>query len=397
MGKYNFDEIVPRKNTNSLKYDFSLERGRSHDVMPLWVADMDFTTVPEIKNALIERANHAIYGYTLPKDDFLDTVIQWMKKRHNFDTKREWYTYTPGVVFAISMAIRALTKEGDSVLIQNPVYYPFTNVVIDNGRKLVVNSLVYGKDSEGNGRYTIDFEDFEDKIVRNKVKVFVLCNPHNPVGRVWTVAELEKIGDICLKHNVTVVSDEIHEDFIFSGHTHVPFASVKPEYEAISITCTSPSKTFNLAGLQLSNIIIPNSDIKLLFDQEIGRTGYDEPNIFGMVACQNAYTYGEDWLEELKEYLLKNLRYVEQFVKEKLPKVIFTVPEGTYLVWLDFNAYGLERRQLRDIIEGKAKLWLDNGLMFGKEGSGFERINIAAPRSIIIDAMESLYEAFKEL
>lgn len=396
MGTYNFEQIIDRTNTNSLKYDFAVERGKDIDVMPLWVADMDFATLPEITDALEERVQHGIFGYTYPKEEYQKTVINWMKTRHNYNIKPEWLVYTPGVVFAISMALRAVTKEGDAVLIQNPVYYPFANIVLENERKLINNSLVY-EVKDHRGIYTIDFENFEDLIIKNSVKAFILCSPHNPVGRVWTSEELTRIGEICLKHNVIIIADEIHEDFVFGDKKHIPIASISKEVEDITITCTSPSKTFNLAGLQLSNISIANTKIRKLFKKEVGKTGFDEPNIFGLEACQAAYTHGVDWLEELKIYLLENIAFVRDFIDTKMPKVILSVPEGTYLVWLDFNAYGLELRDLEDRIQKKAKLWLDEGIIFGKEGLGFERINIAAPRKTVEEAMNRIYEAFSDL
>lgn len=396
MGTYNFEQIIDRTNTNSLKYDFAVERGKDIDVMPLWVADMDFATLPEITDALEKRVQHGIFGYTYPKEEYQKTVINWMKIRHNYNIKPEWLVYTPGVVFAISMALRAVTKEGDAVLIQNPVYYPFANIVLENERKLINNSLLY-EVKDHRGVYTIDFTKFEDLIIENSVKAFIFCSPHNPVGRVWTREELTRIGEICLKHNVIIIADEIHEDFVFGDKKHIPIASLSKEIEDITITCTSPSKTFNLAGLQLSNISIANAKIRKLFKKEVGKTGFDEPNIFGLEACQAAYTYGENWLEELKIYLLENIAYVRDFIDTKMPKVVLSIPEGTYLVWLDFNAYGLDLRDLEERIQKKAKLWLDEGIIFGKEGLGFERINIAAPRKTLEDAMNRLYEAFSDL
>lgn len=396
MGTYNFEQIIDRTNTNSLKYDFAVERGKDIDVMPLWVADMDIATLPEITDALEKRVQHGIFGYTYPKEDYQKTVINWMKSRHNYDIKPEWLAYTPGVVFAISMAIRAVTNEGDAVLIQNPVYYPFTNIVLKNGRKLINNSLIY-EVKDHRGVYSIDFEKFEDLIIKNSVKAFIFCSPHNPVGRVWTKEELTRLGEICLKHNVIIIADEIHEDFVYGEQKHTPIASLNNEIENITVTCTSPSKTFNLAGLQLSNIIIANEKIRRLFKNEVSKTGFDEPNIFGLTACQTAYEYGERWLEELKMYLLENIAYVRDFVDTKMPKVVLTIPEGTYLVWLDFNEYGLELRDLEYRIQKKAKLWLDEGIIFGKEGMGFERINIAAPRKTVEEAMNRLYDAFSDL
>lgn len=394
MGNYNFDQIIDRKNTNCIKYDFHVERNVPEDALPLWVADMDFETAPEIKQAMLERVEHGIFGYTNPKGDFRDILVEWMRKRHGWETRPEWYFYTPGVVFAISMAVQGLTKEGDAVLIQRPVYYPFSNAVSDNNRTLINNPLVYKKSQEGAGRYEMDVEDFETKIMEHQVKLFILCNPHNPVGRVWTKEELETIGDICLKHHVTVVADEIHEDFVYEGYTHIPFAGIKPEFADITVTCTSPSKTFNLAGLQMANLIVSNPELRHAVKAAIKKTGYDEPNILGFVACQAAYSKGEAWLTELKEYLAGNLGYIREFLRTRIPKVKLVEPEGTYLIWLDFSGTGLTEEEINERIRTVAKLWLDHGTMFGSEGEYFQRINIAAPRTTMEQAMEALGRAF---
>lgn len=394
MGKYNFDTIIDRKNTDCIKYDFKAERQMPSDVLPLWVADMDFETAPEIKEAMLARVYHGIFGYTKPKSDYRETIIEWMKKKHNWNTRPEWYFYTPGVVFAISMTLQALTKEGDRVIIQNPVYYPFTNVVVENQRNLIVNPLQHHKDLDGNIKYTMDLVDFEEKVKKYQVKVFIMSNPHNPVGRVWTTEELEAVGDICIRHGVKIISDEIHQDFIFEGYKHIPFAMIKPEFEANTITCTSPSKTFNLAGLQLSNIIVSDRDIRNRILTEIRKTGYDEPNVIGMIACQAAYQYGEEWLKELNQYLANNLDYVRRFIQERLPAIKLVEPEGTYLIWLDFSETGLTDEEINNKIVTDSKLWLDRGTMFGEEGMYFQRVNIAAPRSIIEQAMLALEKAF---
>ena len=382
MKEYNFDDIIERKNTNSLKYDFAKERNFPEGILPYWVADMDFKTAPSIMDALKERCNHGIFGYTNPKADYYKIVQDWFKHHFNFTFEKDCLVITPGVVFAICTAIRSLTNEGDSVIIQQPVYYPFASSITNNNRNLVVNSLVYK-----NGAYSIDFDDFEQKIITNNVKLFILCNPHNPVGRVWTNEELIKLGDICCKHNVLVVSDEIHCDFVRSGYTHIPFASIKDEFNDISITCTSPSKTFNLAGLQISNIFISNESLRTKFKSELSKIGYDEPSTLGLVACMAAYKDGEAWLNELKGYLEMNITKFENFIKEYLPQIKLVNPEGTYLLWLDFSALGLSDDELNDLIVNKANLWLDKGTMFGVEGSGFQRINIACPWSLLETAL----------
>ncbi|WP_444658098.1 MalY/PatB family protein [Caproiciproducens sp. R2] len=386
-----FDQIIERKGTNSLKYDFAAERGKPEDVLPLWVADMDFKTSPFIIEALQKVAGHGIFGYSESKAGYFTALQSWYAQYFGWKLQSDWLVKTPGVVFAICMAIRALSKEGDSVLIQRPVYYPFSQSILDNDRKLVNNPLVYR-----DGKYQIDFEDFEEEIVRNKVKIFILCNPHNPVGRVWTKEELIRLGDICVKHGVYIVSDEIHADFVFEGHRHSVLANLKPEYLKRTITCTAPSKSFNLAGLQVSNILIANGEIRKKFQLEINRAGYSQLNTMGLVACQAAYENGRPWLEELKQYLAENLTFTRNFLSEKLPQIEMIEPEGTYLVWLDFRRLGLDDRQLEDLIVNRAKLWLDRGSIFGPEGKGFERVNIACPRATLQRALLQLEQAVNQ-
>ena len=296
---YNFDEIIDRRNTDCLKYDFAVERGKPADVLPLWVADMDFRTAPHIIEKAVADASLGIYGYTESKDDYFQAVANWYSTYFDWNVEKKWLVKTPGIVFAIGLAIKALTKEGDGVMIQQPVYYPFSEVIKDNDRKLVNNALVLR-----NGHYEIDFEDFEQKIIQEQVKLFVLCSPHNPVGRVWTKEELQKIGEICLKYGVKVVSDEIHSDFVYGDRKHYVFTTVDPGFEEFSIVCTAPSKTFNLAGLQASNIFIPNVQIRKAFLKQMSAVGYSQLNMIGLHACKAAYETGREWLEELKVYLI---------------------------------------------------------------------------------------------
>ena len=390
--KYDFNKIINRNNTRSLKYDFAKERNMPEDLLPLWVADMDFQTSPEIIEALNKTVSHGIYGYSEGKEEYFDAVYNWYNDNFNWQVKKEWLIKTPGVVFAIVLAINALTNEGGSVLIQNPVYYPFTEVIIDNNRKLVNNSLV-----RNGKKYEIDFEDFEKKIKENNVKLFILCSPHNPVGRVWKKWELEKIGDICLKHNVKIVSDEIHSDFVYPENKHIVFSSLDEKYQNITITCTAPTKTFNLAGLQISNIFIPNLEIRKKVLKQLDRVGYSQVNLMGLVACEAAYKYGRQWLNELKEYLLDNLNFLRDYLETNIPQIKLIEPEGTYLIWLDCSALGFEDKELEKFIVEKAKLWLDSGYIFGKEGEGFQRINIACPRETLKKALEQLKEAVDEI
>ena len=414
MTTYNFDKITNRKGTNCLKYDFAVERGKPADVLPLWVADMDFPVSEEISKSLHAAVEHGIYGYTQPKDAYYNAVMNWMERKHNWKTKREWIVKTPGVVFALGAAVKAFTDPGDAILIQNPVYYPFTNIIRDNNRKVVDNTLVYHPVTERtvvpvttddaseqqinnvgtvSPAYQIDFEDFERKIEQEHVKLFILCNPHNPVGRVWTVEELQKLGEICLRHHVIVVSDEIHNDFVYPGFEHTVFANVDPRFAEFTLTCTAPSKTFNLAGLQISNIFIPNENLRKAFKTEIDRTGYDEPNALGVVACEAAYRAGEDWLEQLRAYLLKNLNFLRDFLQEKIPQIHLVEPEGTYLVWLDCSELGITGKELDQFIADKAGLWLDGGSMFGPSGAAFQRVNIACPQATLELALNKLKAA----
>ena len=384
----NFDEIIDRRNTNSLKYDFGMERKHRDDLLPLWIADMDFR-LPEVIISDIQTAvAHGIYGYSESKESYFIPLHDWFQKHFNWDIKKEWLIKTPGIVYAIALAIKAFTKEGESVLIQQPVYYPFSECIIDNNRKLINSQLVYE-----NGKYRIDYEDFEQKIINEDVKLFLLCNPQNPTGRVFTIDELTRLGEICLKHNVIVLSDEIHCDFTYPGHTHTVFASISEEFANNSIICTSPSKTFNMAGMQTSNIFIPNKTTRDLFLHALDASGYSQLTTLGLVACQSAYANGNEWLNELKTYLQGNLEYARTFLNEKLPEIKLVEPEGTYLIWLDCSELGVTYKELEKIVIDKAKLWLDGGIIFGKATALFERINIACPRSVLAQALTNLEQA----
>ncbi|MBQ8085781.1 MAG: pyridoxal phosphate-dependent aminotransferase [Lachnospiraceae bacterium] len=380
-----FDKVIDRRNTRCLKYDFAERRGMPKDVLPLWVADMDFKTSSYIEDALVERAREGIFGYSEVQTPYYEIVRDWMIKHHNWEPKERWLVKTPGVVFAIALAIKAYTEVGDAVLIQLPVYYPFSEVINDNGRRVVSNTLYLGEDN----RYHIDFDDFEQKIINENIKLFILCNPHNPVGRVWTKEELIKIGDICVRHKVLVISDDIHQDFIFKGR-HIVFASLKKEYEDISITCTSPSKTFNLAGTLMSNIFIPNRELRHKFRKQLDAVGISQLGVMGLVACEAAYSKGEEWYQHMLDYIKGNLEYVRNYVNSNLTGVKMIDLEGTYLVWLDFRGVGLEQDELEKRIIHSAKLWLDSGKIFGESGTGFQRINVACPRSILSEALDRI-------
>ncbi len=383
----NFDAITDRRNTKSLKYDFAVKRGYPEDIFPLWVADMDFKTSSFVEDALEKVVRHNIYGYSnvQPGDGFFDAVSGWMKRHHDWDVKEDWMVLTPGVCFAIATAVRALTDPSDNILIQQPVYYPFEKIVKQNGRTPVSSDLIMDQ----SGKWNMDFDDLEEKIVKNHIRLFILCNPHNPVGRSWSRQELENLGKICKDHNVIVFSDEIHSDFIWSGKHNV-FQKIDPSFEGFTITATSPSKTFNLAGLQLSSIFIPDPDIRRRFRKGLEATAYDEPNIFGIEATMAAYLQGDTWYEHMKEYVEKNIDMACDFINENIPGARILKPEATYLLWADLRGLGYDHKKLDDIIINKAGLWLDAGWIFGKPGRGFQRINAACPRSILKEALERL-------
>lgn len=380
-----FDRIIDRKNTRCLKYDFAVKRGMPEDVLPLWVADMDFETSSYIEDALTERVKEGIFGYSDVQTPYFEIIRDWMVRHHDWEPQEKWLIKTPGVVFALAMAVKAYTDPGDKVLLQQPVYYPFSEVITDNGREVVSNDLVLTED----GTYKIDFADFEQKIIANGIKLFLLCSPHNPVGRVWTKEELEKIGDICVKHGVTVVSDEIHNDFIWEG-THTVFAGIKKEFADISVTCTSPSKTFNLASMLISNIFIPNQILRRKFRKEMDRAGISQLSVLGLVATEAAYAHGDEWYAAMKNYVRDNIAFAKTYVEKNLPGVRMIDTQGTYLIWLDFRQTGLTVEELDHKIIYEAGLWLDSGKIFGKTGEGFERINVACPRAVLQEALDRI-------
>lgn len=383
----NFDEEISRYKTNSLKYDFKTDKNKPDDVFPMWVADMDFKCCEEILNDMHKKIDQGIFGYSKNDEDYFKSIKKWYEYNFNIELEQEWLITTPGVVFALATAVKTITNENDYVLINNPVYYPFTEVVEDNNRKIVSSDLIL----KGN-HYQINFNDFENKIKQYNIKLFLLCSPHNPVGRVWTKNELDKIIEICKKYNVFIVSDEIHSDFVWN-ESHICLLRYQ-NYQNNIILCTAPTKTFNLAGLQVSNIFIPNTEVRQKFQLELWNTGYSLINIMGLVACQSAYEKGQEWLNRLKEYLIDNINYVDNFLRERLPKIKLIYPEGTYLLWLDFNELNMSDERIEDLMLNEAKLWLDNGKMFGKTGKGFQRLNIALPRKKLEWAMEQLENTF---
>ena len=385
--KYDFDQIIERRHTYSMKYDLAAY-GKTPDTLPMWVADMDFKSPPCVEQALVEQSRHGIYGYSESDAAYFSALQSWFKRRHNWQIEPEWLIKTPGVVNAIYIALLAITAPGEGVLIQQPVYQCFAAAIQKTGRRIVVNELVYEDVS-----YRIDFTDFEHKIVEQGVKVFILCNPHNPVGRVWKREELTRMGDICLKHGVTVIADEIHQDFVYPGHKHLVFTELDPCYNDMTITCTAPSKTFNLAGLSLANIFIPNDAIREKFEGSYEKMGLSHVNVMGIAACRAAYESGEEWLEQLLDYLAGNMLFINEFLRKRLSLIRLVKPESTYVAWLDFRSLGLSANDLESLITDKARLWLNSGYIFGAGGAGFQRMNAACPRSLLELAMERLAKA----
>lgn len=392
MIRYDFDAVIDRKNTNSLKHDFAVERGLPEDVIPLWVADMDFRAPEPVLQELRRCVDHGIFGYSDVKSEYYSAVSQWFLRHFHWQTRPEWLVKTPGVVFAVATAVRALTQPGDSVLIQPPVYYPFFSMIRHNGRTVVENELVYQ-----DGAYHIDFADFEKKIADNQVKLFILCSPHNPVGRVWTRDELQRLGEICRRHHVFVLSDEIHCDFTFPDHPHHMFLCVNPDLAQQTILCTAPSKSFNLAGLQVSNIWIPGEQTRTRFVREMDRTGCSGLNALGLAACQAAYTSGGEWLEQCRKYMQDNLAFLRDYLARNIPRIRLVEPEGTYFAWLDCSGLGLSRQELNDLIVNDAKLWLDPGHIFGPTAEQFQRVVLACPRATLEKALAQLKNAVDTL
>ena len=390
--KFDFDTVIPRRNTNSIKYDFAEKFGKPADVLPMWVADMDFQIPPAVREALAARAGHGIFGYSEPDKPYFDALANWFLSRHGWAVDPYTSVQTSGVVFALCILIRCLTKPGDAVLVQEPVYYWFQESIRNNSRKIVVSELVF------DGRkYLIDFDDFERKIIENQVKLFILCSPHNPVGRVWKKEELERLAEICLRHHVFVIADEIHADFVYPGHRHLVFASLSKEIAEHCAVCTSPSKTFNLAALETANIFIADDRIRTAFRQELGTLGFFQPNIMGLDACRAAYQSGVEWLDQLIEYLTGNLSLMRETLRTRLPQLQLIEPEGTYLPWVNCAKLGLSAPELDRFMAERAKLWLDGGTMFGAGGAGFQRFNIAVPRSILRQALAQLEKAVKQI
>ena len=378
-----FDEIHDRTKSSAIKY-MNLPEAEKMPVIPMWIADMDFKSSPAITEALKRTADHGIYGYGEINDEYKELVIDWYNRRMGWQIEKDELLTMPGVMFGVTMAIRALTKENDSVMICQPVYYPFKNVVLNNNRKLVVNELVLN-----NGRYEIDFKDFEEKIIKENVKVFLLCSPHNPVARVWEKDELTKIAEICLKHNVYIISDEIHSDFIFEGKKHIPISTLSEEVKMKTVTCVAPSKTFNIAGIQASNMIVYDGEVREKIIKERTFTCYHHLNIMSIEATKAAYKDSEEWLEGLLKYLKRNAEILQKAFPEDY-KITALSMDGTYLAWLDCRKLNLTGEELNDLFLKKAGVWLHNGATFGECGEGFMRMNIACPASVLEEAIERI-------
>lgn len=377
--KYDFDEIIDRRGTNCVKWDSA----ENPDVLPMWVADMDFRTAPPIIEALSRRVDHGVFGYTRVPQSYYDAVTGWFSRRHGWNIDKDWIIYTSGVVPALSAVIKALTVPGDKVLIQTPVYNCFFSSIRNNGCEIVESPLVYADNT-----YSIDFEDLERKVSDPKVKAMILCNPHNPAGRVWSRDELIRIGEICIRHEVVVIADEIHCEIVMPGYEYTPFASISEEFSRHSVSCVSPSKAFNIAGLQIANIVCADAGRRAKIDRAININEVCDVNPFGVIALQAAYNEGAEWLDQLLEYINGNYEYMRRFCEEHLPDFPITKLEGTYLVWMDCRKFGITSAELEKALIQDAKLWLNAGTMYGRDGEGFMRWNIACPRARMIEGLK---------
>lgn len=389
--KYNFNEKIDRRNNHSAKWEEMGNKFVSNDLWPMWIADMDLKTAPVIIDAMREKLEQGIFGYVYRPASYYQSAADWLERRFDYKIDPKTLINSPGVVPTLSILVRLMTKADEKVLIQSPVYYPFSAVVRENERELVVNELV----KDETGYYTIDFEDFEKKVSDEKVTLFIMCSPHNPVGRVWKREELQKMSELCLKYNVRVIADEIWRDIVMPGYKHIPAASLSKEVEHNTITCFSPTKTFNIAGLQASFATLPREEEWKMLDEELGRLDVKRNSPFSLVGFEAAYTKGEEWLEELLIHLDGNMDYVVNFVKERIPEVKVRKSEGTYLMWLDFSGLGMTKEELSMFMQKEAKIALDDGFWFGENGAGFERMNIACPRYMVEEGMNRIENAVK--
>ena len=388
---YNFDEIIPRNGTRSVKFGLRKEKFGRTDLLPMWVADMDFRTPGFITDAVKKRAAHEIYGYTYRPKEYYESIIHWIKNLHSWDIENEWIAFCPGVVPALNLSIMTYTNPGDKVIVQPPVYFPFFSVVKNNNRKLVNNQLLYK-----NGKYTIDFRNLEKEAIAG-AKLILLSNPHNPVGKAWTEEELEKLARICINHNILIISDEIHSDLILPGNKHIPTAGISETIANHVVTCMAPSKSFNIAGLATSSVIIPNPAIREKFNKTMERLHIGGGNIFGMEASSAAYSNGVEWIDKMLEYVNNNMNLVYDYCLAKIPLIKPVKAEATYLVWLDCSNLRMDDISLRKFMIEKARLGLNDGPAFGPGGNGFQRMNVACPRSVVHEALKRLEKAVKIL
>jgi cystathionine beta-lyase len=385
---YSFDQIIPREGTHAYKLDLREKVFGNPDVLPLWVADMDFAAPPQVMNAIQQRAMHGIYGYTVRGDWFQQAIVGWMQRRHQWTVNPAWVEYAPGVVPSMVMAVLAYTQPGDQVVIQTPVYPPFYSVVRDNGRELITNPLL--ETSEG---YVMDFDLLEQQLANPNAKMFFLCHPHNPVGRVWRRDELERLANLCLQYDVLMVSDEIHSDLILFGNHHIPLASLSAEVANRTITLNAASKTFNIAGFSTSYVVIPNAELMAQYRKVLTGLHLYTGHVFSGISLEAAYTHGEPWLNDLLLYLESNIAMVQDFLAKRLPEVTFHQPQATFLLWLDFRAWKMSQHELKHTIIHKANVGLNDGVSFGNEGQGFMRLNVGSPRALVLEGLERIAKA----
>jgi len=382
--KYDFDSVISRYGTNSIKWDFTKERFGDKDILPMSIADMDFRAPQPVIDALQKVVDYGIFGYTGVNQSYYEAFIGWMKRRHSWEIEKDWVVISPGVMPTIDTLIQTFTKSGDQVIVQTPVYHMFFRAIRSNGCEILDNPL-----RMENGKYVMDLTDLENKI-NPRAKMILLCSPHNPVGRVWQEAELRKLGELCLKHNILVVSDEVHSDIVYKGYEHVPFASISRELSDNSITCTGVSKSFNLSALHIANTVISNHELR-------DRLRFHKPNMLGIVATEAAYRYGELWLEQLLEYLQGNVTYITEYIADKIPELKIIRPEGTYLLWLDFRCCGINPARLTEFLHEDAGVGLINGTSFGCKEDGFQRMNIACPRATLTEGLRRIEKVMSAL
>jgi cystathionine beta-lyase len=397
--KYNFDLKCDRSNTNCVKWDAVKDVFGREDIIPMWVADMDFPAAKPIVAALKKRAAHEFYGYTKPGQELIEAIVSRMQRKFNWQIRPEWIVFTPGVIPALSAAARAVSRPGDEIVLQEPVYFPFFSVVTQSGCKIVNNPLKFdGK------RYTMDLRDLESKfrpvagshLTHSRAKAVIFCNPQNPIGRLWTKAETTRMGEIVIRNGGIVISDEIHCEILYKGYRHTPFAAISDEFAQNSVVCMAPSKTFNLAGLHASCIIIPNQKLRESFSDSMAAV-VPGPNVFGLVAMEAAFSEGDDWLAQMLDYLNGNLKITMEFFAKRVPQIKVIKPQGTYLLWLDCRKLGLDNQALSTFMRAKARVGFDDGFLFGESGSGFERMNIACPRVILLEALSRIENAVNSL